>query len=54
MISTKRAAILLGEPDSEKRNQLIDKLTEEDAKYLLKACISVIRGEQPASSIRHP
>lgn len=43
MISSNRATALLLEPDKEKRNLLIDKLTEEDAKYLLKNALTVIR-----------
>ncbi len=40
MISTKRATLIICEKDKDKRNELIDKLSEEDAKYLLKQCMS--------------
>lgn len=35
MISTKRATLIICEKDKDKRNELIDKLSEEEAKYLL-------------------
>ena len=41
MISTKRAMSILSENNPEKRNEMIDKLKEEDAKYLLKICFAV-------------
>lgn len=45
MISTKRATKLLTEPLPEEQAKLIDKLSEEDAKFLLKIAMRVIRGE---------
>lgn len=42
MISTKRATTIICEEDKDKRNELIDKLSEEDAKYLLKLCMSLM------------
>jgi len=42
MISTKRATTIICEEDKDKRNELIDKLSEEDAKYLLKQCMSLM------------
>ena len=42
MISTKRATTIICEEDRDKRNELLDKLSEEDAKYLLKQCISLM------------
>ncbi|WP_367567286.1 hypothetical protein [Lacrimispora sp.] len=42
MISTKRATTIICEKDKDKRNELVDKLSEEDAKYLLKHCLTVI------------
>ena len=45
MISTKRAAKILFEPDDDKRNVMIDNLSGDDAKYLLKQCISTVRKE---------
>lgn len=36
MISTKRATLIICEKDKDKRNELIDKLSDENAKYLLK------------------
>ena len=43
MISAKRAMRLVFEPSEEKRNEMVDKLTEEDAKVLLKHCLKVMR-----------
>ena len=48
MISAKRAIKILTEPLPEKQAKLIDKLTAEDAKYLLKIATRVIRGEDVA------
>ncbi len=45
MISTQRATKLYAEPDPEKRRAMIEKLTEEDAKYMLRVCIMVMKGE---------
>ncbi len=42
MISTKRATTIICEKDKDKRNELIDKLSEEEAKYLLKQCLTLI------------
>ena len=42
MISTKRAATIILQSDKDKRNDLIDKLSEEDVKYLLKQSLSII------------
>lgn len=47
MISRVRATKILTEPDPNKRSEIIDKLTEQDAKYLLKICIQVMRGKDP-------
>lgn len=44
MISTKRAATIMLQTDKDKREALIDKLSEEDLKYLLKQCLSFIHG----------
>jgi len=49
MISTKRAAKIILETDAEKRGKMIDKLTEEDAKYLLKKCLDTIINDTPLS-----
>lgn len=46
MISTKRTMSILSENNPEKRNEMIDKLKEEDAKYLLKICFAVMKGEK--------
>ena len=45
MISTKRATKIICEKDKNKRNELIDKLSEEDSKYLLKQYLNVIHGD---------
>ena len=46
MISTSRVTKILTEQDEEKRNKLIEKLTEEDAKYILKVWLKTLhRGE---------
>lgn len=42
MISTKRAAKIVFESDDVKRNELIDKLTEDDAKLILKCCLAAM------------
>lgn len=43
MISTKSAAAIICEIDKDKRNKMIDKLSEEDAKYILKQYLTVHR-----------
>lgn len=45
MISTKRANTIICETDKDKRDKLIDKLSEEDTKYLLKTALMVIHKE---------
>lgn len=45
MISTTHATKILFEDDSDKRADLIKKLSEEDAKYLLSLAIRYMRGE---------
>ena len=45
MISTKRAMTIIFEQDREKRDIAVDKLKEEDAKYMLKLALAVIRRE---------
>lgn len=45
MISTKRATTIICEKDKDKRGELIDKLSDEDAKYLLKQYLNVIHGD---------
>lgn len=45
MISTKRATTIICEKDNDKRNELIDKLSDEDTKYLLKQYLTVIHGD---------
>lgn len=45
MISTKRAIKILTEPIPERQAKLINKLTEDDAKYLLGIAVRLIRGE---------
>lgn len=42
MISAKRATVIVTEVDDNKRNELIDKLSEEDAKTLLKRCLKAV------------
>lgn len=49
MISTKKAASILFEKDEEVRNKMIDKLSEEDCKVLLKTAFKVIHGDQKFS-----
>lgn len=39
MITTQKAMQILFEPDAEKRDKLIDGLSEKSAKDLLKVCI---------------
>lgn len=46
MISAKRALSISTEPDQEKRDALVDKLTEADAKCMLKVTLSVIQGQE--------
>lgn len=46
MISVKRAISISTEPDQEKRDVLVDKLTEADAKYMLKVALSVMQGKE--------
>ncbi len=43
MISVKEAMGIMFETDEENRNAMIDRLSEEDAKYLLKQCLTVMR-----------
>ena len=45
MISTKRATKIICEKDKNRRNELIDKLSEEDSKYLLKQYLNIIHGD---------
>lgn len=47
MISAKRAATIIFEVDRNKRNKLIDKLSEEDAKYLLMQYLAFINDTSP-------
>lgn len=51
MISSKHALKIVTEPNQEKRDAMIDKLTEADAKHALKVAISCIKGElrEPAA-----
>ncbi|EGD47117.1 lipoprotein [Ruminiclostridium papyrosolvens DSM 2782] len=42
MITAKRAIKITTETDDNKRNELIDKLSEEDAKMLLKRCLKAV------------
>lgn len=46
MISAKRALSISTEPDQKKRDALVDKLTEADAKYMLKVALSVMQGKE--------
>lgn len=46
MISAKRALSITAEPDQKKRDALVDKLTEADAKYMLKVALAVINGQE--------
>ena len=46
MISIKRATTIITEKDETKRNEMVDNLSEEDAKYLLKQCLAVMRGKE--------
>lgn len=46
MISAKRALSITTEPEQEKRDALVDKLTEEDAKYMLKVALSAMQGKE--------
>lgn len=43
MISAKRASTIIFETDDVKRDELIDTLTESDAKYLLKKCLATMK-----------
>lgn len=43
MISAKRAMSIFFEQDADKRNKLVDKLSEEDSKFLLKQCLAIMR-----------
>ncbi|MCQ4935051.1 hypothetical protein [Anaerotignum propionicum] len=45
MISIKGATTIITEKDETKRNELVDRLSEEDAKHLLKKCLVVMRGK---------
>lgn len=47
MISTKRAMTIIMEEDKEKRDAMIDKLTEADAKHLLKIALFTMKGKYP-------
>ena len=46
MISAKRALSISTEPDQAKRDSLVDKLTEADAKYMLKVVLSAMQGKE--------
>ena len=46
MISAKRALSITTEPDQAKRDVLVDKLTEADAKYMLKVALAVMQGKE--------
>lgn len=43
MLTVKKAMTIMLENDANKRNEMIDKLTEEDAKYLLKQCLAIMQ-----------
>jgi len=45
MISAKRTTIIICEKDKDKLNELIDKLSVEGVKYLLKQYLTVIHGD---------
>lgn len=45
MISTKHAMTIICEQDRVKRDAMIDKLSEEDVKYMLKLALSTVKGE---------
>lgn len=45
MISAKRATTIIFEVNTEKRNKLVDELSEEDAKFLLKQYMTFFRGK---------
>ena len=45
MISVKRATTIILEVDIDKRNKMVDELTEDDAKYLLKQYLNFFRGK---------
>ncbi|MFR3727719.1 hypothetical protein [Lacrimispora sp.] len=49
MISVKRATAIIFEADTEKRNELVDELSEEDAKFLLKQYMTFFRGKMENS-----
>lgn len=40
------------EPDQEKRDALVDKLTEADAKYLLKVALSAMQEKEWRSAVK--
>lgn len=46
MISAKRASSIMFEPDQEKRDALVDKLAEADAKYMLKVALAAMKGQE--------
>ncbi len=46
MISSKRAATIVFESDKDKRDSLIDKLSEEDTKALLKHCMTIMHEDK--------
>ncbi len=52
MISAKRALSISMEPDQEKRDALVDKLTEADAKYLLKVALSAMQEKEWRSAVK--
>lgn len=53
MISTKRAMKIIAELDKDERNKMVDKLTEEDAKLLLKQCLTVMIGNTNSGQTIH-
>lgn len=50
MISAKRAVKICLNPDREERERLIDTLSEDDTKYLLKIALRTMRGEDTPDS----
>jgi hypothetical protein len=51
MISAKRAATIVFETDKDKRDKMIDNLSAEDAKYMLKHSLTIIREGPTSDSI---
>ena len=50
MISAKRFLRIMTESDPQKRDAMIDKLTEEDAKYIIKTWLRAMRkGDDPCA-----